>query len=258
MTHAPARVFITGASSGIGAALARHYAARGATLGLVSRRAESLAQVAASLGQPSAAYAADVTDAAAMNAAARDFVARHGLPDVVIASAGVSVGTSPEDGDDIAVLARVLATNVVGLAATFQPFVAPMRDARRGTLVGVASVAGFRGLPGAGAYSSSKAGAINWLESLRTDLHGSGVRVVTLCPGYVDTPMTRVNGYSMPFLLHVDEAARRFARVIDRGQRFAVVPWQMWLASLALRALPRPLYERAFARAPRKPRKLPL
>jgi short-subunit dehydrogenase len=254
---APGRVFITGASSGIGAALARHYAARGATLGLVARRAEALAGVAASLAPPCACYAADVTDAAAMHAAAQDFIARHGLPDVVIANAGISVGTSPEEGDDIAVLARVLATNVVGLAATFQPFVAPMRAARRGTLVGVASVAGFRGLPGAAAYSSSKAGAITWLESLRTELHGSGVRVVTLCPGYVDTPMTRVNRYRMPFLLPAEEAARRFARVIDRGQRFAVVPWQMWLASLVLRALPRPLYERAFVRAPRKPRKLP-
>jgi short-subunit dehydrogenase len=254
---APGRVFITGASSGIGAALARHYAARGATLGLVARRAEALAGVAAPFAPPCACYAADVTDAAAMHAAAQDFIARHGLPDVVIANAGISVGTSPEEGDDIAVLARVLATNVVGLAATFQPFVAPMRAARRGTLVGVASVAGFRGLPGAAAYSSSKAGAITWLESLRTELHGSGVRVVTLCPGYVDTPMTRVNRYRMPFLLPADEAARRFARVIDRGQRFAVVPWQMWLASLVLRALPRPLYERAFARAPRKPRKLP-
>jgi short-subunit dehydrogenase len=257
MSPAPGRVFITGASSGIGAALARHYAARGATLGLVARRAEALAAVAETLSPACACYAADVTDAAAMHAAAQDFIARHGLPDVVIANAGISVGTSPEDGDDIAVLARVLATNVVGLAATFQPFVAPMRAARSGTLVGVASVAGFRGLPGAAAYSSSKAGAITWLESLRTELHGSGVRVVTLCPGYVDTPMTRVNRYRMPFLLPADEAARRFARVIDRGRRFAVVPWPMWLASLVLRALPRPLYERAFARAPRKPRRLP-
>jgi short-subunit dehydrogenase len=254
---APGPVFVTGASSGIGAALARHYAARGAPVGLVARRADALADVAASLAAPSATYAADVTDAAAMRAAASDFTARFGLPDIVIANAGVSAGTSPEDGDDIAVLARILATNVVGVAATFQPFVAAMRERRRGTLVGVASVAGFRGLPGAAAYSASKAAAITWLESLRTELHGSGVRVVTLCPGYVDTPMTRVNRYRMPFLLPADAAARRFASVIDRGQRFAVVPWPMWLASLALRALPRPLYERAFARAPRKPRKLP-
>jgi short-subunit dehydrogenase len=250
-------VFITGGSSGIGAALARHYAARGAAVGLVARRAEALAEIAATLPAPPFTRAADVTDAAAMEAAAHDFIASCGLPDIVIANAGISVGTSPEDGGDIAVLARVMSTNVVGLAATFRPFVAAMRERRRGTLVGVASVAGFRGLPGAAAYSASKAAAITWLESLRTELHGSGVRVVTLCPGYIDTPMTRVNRYPMPFLLPADEAARRFARVIDRGQRFAVVPWQMGLASLVLRALPRPIYERAFARAPRKPRKLP-
>jgi short-subunit dehydrogenase len=254
---APLRVFITGASSGIGAALARHYAGRGAILGLVARRAEALREVAAALPTGALTYPADVTDGAAMTAAARDFIARHGAPDIVIANAGVSVGTSPDDLDDLDVLGRVLATNVIGLAATFQPFVATLRAERRGTLVGIASVAGFRGLPGGAAYSASKAAAITWLESLRTELHGSGVRVVTLCPGYIDTPMTRVNSYRMPFLLAPDEAARRFARVIDAGRRFAVVPWPMWLASLVLRALPRPVYEWAFARAPRKPRKLP-
>jgi NAD(P)-dependent dehydrogenase (short-subunit alcohol dehydrogenase family) len=213
--------------------------------------------VAAALPTGALTYPADVTDGAAMTAAARDFIARHGAPDIVIANAGVSVGTSPDDLDDLDVLGRVLATNVIGLAATFQPFVATLRAERRGTLVGIASVAGFRGLPGGAAYSASKAAAITWLESLRTELHGSGVRVVTLCPGYIDTPMTRVNSYRMPFLLAPDEAARRFARVIDAGRRFAVVPWPMWLASLVLRALPRPVYEWAFARAPRKPRKLP-
>jgi short-subunit dehydrogenase len=257
VSTAPLRVFITGASSGIGAALARHYAARGATLGLVARREDALRELAASLPGGALIYPADVTSGPAMDAAARDFISRQGAPDIVIANAGISVGTSPDDLDDLEVLARVLATNVVGIAATFQPFIGTLRAERRGTLVGIASVAGFRGLPGGGAYSASKAAAITWLESLRTELHGSGVRVVTLCPGYIDTPMTRVNTYRMPFLLEPDEAARRFARVIDAGRRFAVVPWPMWLLSILLRALPRPLYEWAFARAPRKPRKLP-
>src|SRR5207244_1826200 len=115
--------------------------------------------------------------------------------------------------------------NVAGLANTFQPFVAALRERRRGTLVGIASVAGFRGLPGAGAYSASKAAAIAYLESLRVELRGTGVAVVTLCPGYVATPMTAGNPYRMPFLLEAGEAARRLARAIARKQRLAVIPW---------------------------------
>jgi NAD(P)-dependent dehydrogenase (short-subunit alcohol dehydrogenase family) len=129
----------------------------------------------------------------AVQACVEDFMARHGVPDVVIANAGVSAGTSGGEGEDLAVLERILRTNVVGLAASLQPFVAPMRARGAGILAGIASVAGFRGLPGAGAYSASKAAAIAWLESLRVELTGSGVAVVTLCPGYIDTPMTRVN-----------------------------------------------------------------
>jgi short-subunit dehydrogenase len=133
-----------------------------------------------------------------------------------------------------------------------------MRAAGRGTLAGIASVAGFRGLPGAGAYSASKAAAISWLESLRTELAGSGVAVVTICPGYVDTPMTRVNRYRMPFLLGAEEAARRIARAIERRERFTVIPWQMALAGRVLRWLPPWLYDRLMRNAPRKPRNLPL
>jgi short-subunit dehydrogenase len=117
-------------------------------------------------------------------------------------------------------------------------------------------VAGVRGLPGAGAYSASKAAAIAYLESLRVELHGSGVRVVTVCPGYVATPMTAVNDYPMPFLLPADEAARRIARVIERGAGYAVVPWQMAIAARLLRLLPNAVYDRLFARAGRKPRGL--
>jgi NAD(P)-dependent dehydrogenase (short-subunit alcohol dehydrogenase family) len=180
------------------------------------------------------------------------------VPDIAIANAGISVGTLGGEADDIPVLDRVLRTNVVGLAATLQPFVEPMRRRGEGTLVGIASVAGFRGLPGAGAYSASKAAAIAWLESLRVELHGTGVSVVTLCPGYIDTPMTQVNRYPMPFLLPVDEATRRFARVIDERRSYAVVPWQMALVGLLLRRLPNRVYDALASRAGRKPRKLPL
>jgi short-subunit dehydrogenase len=152
------------------------------------------------------------------------------------------------------VLDLVLRTNVVGLAATLAPFVEPMRKRGSGTLAGIASVAGFRGLPGNGAYSASKAAAINWLEALRVELRGSGLRVVTVCPGYIDTPMTAVNRFPMPFLITAGKAARLTARAIDRGQSLAVLPWQMRLAFAFLRRAPNGLFDRLFARAPRKPR----
>ena len=121
-------------------------------------------------------------------------------------------------------------------------------------LVGIASIAGFRGLPGSGAYSASKAAAITYLESLRIEERGTGVAVLTICPGYVATPMTARNPYPMPFLLDADEAARRIARAIERRQRFYVLPWPMAIVGCVLRMLPRPIYDAVFARAPRKPR----
>ena len=251
-------VFITGASSGLGAALAAHYAGRGARLGLVARRETELAEVARGLSGEPATYPADVADARAMHDAAQDFMRRFGVPDIVIANAGVSVGTLTEHPEDLAAFERLMRTNVIGLAATFQPFVAPMREAGRGRLVGIASVAGMRGIPGAGAYSASKSAAITYLESLRIELRPSGVKVVTVCPGYVATPMMAVNKYRMPFILPADVAARRIARVIDAGRGYAVVPWQMALVARAMKLLPNPIYDRLFKRAGRKPRGLKL
>ena len=193
-------------------------------------------------------------DPDALARAATDFLDRFGVPDVVIANAGVSRGTLTEHAEDLHAFRAVFETNVLGLVHTFQPFLAPMRAARRGTLVGIASVAGFRGLPGAGAYSASKAAAITYLESLRVELIASGVAVVTICPGYVATPMTAKNPYRMPFLTGPDKAARLIVRAIERKKRFYVLPWPMALVGRALRWLPRPLYDAAFARAPRKPR----
>jgi short-subunit dehydrogenase len=204
------------------------------------------------------AYQLDVADEGAMASAARDFIERFGAPDLVIANAGVSVGTRGDEVADVAKLRRVLEVNVTGLAATLAAFAPAMREAGRGTLAGIASVAGFRGIPGAGAYSASKSAAITWLESLRTELHGSGVSVVCVCPGYIDTPMTQVNRYRMPFLLPADEAARRIARAIAARRRLAVIPWQMAAVSLLLRAMPASLYDRLAARAPRKPRDVSL
>ena len=252
------RVFITGASSGIGAALARYYAARGAVLGLVARRRAALQELLATLPGEHAVYTVDVADEAGLRQAAADFSARFGVPDVVVANAGVSVGTLTEEEGDLRAFERVMRTNVLGMVATFQPFVAPMRARGSGRLVGIASVAGIRGLPGGGAYSASKAAVIAYLESLRVELHGSGVKVVTIAPGYIETPMTAVNRYPMPFMLPADEAARRFVRAIDAGAGYVVIPWQMGVVAKLLRLLPNPIFDRVFARAGRKPRGLPL
>jgi len=199
-------------------------------------------------------YEGDVRDAAVLQRAAADFIARAGVPDIVIANAGISRGTVTDFADDLPAFRAVLDTNVLGIVHTFHPFVAAMRERGRGALVGIASVAGFRGLPGSGAYSASKAAAIAYLESLRVELAGSGVAVVTVCPGYVATPMTERNPYRMPFLLDADKAARLIERAIARRTRFYVLPWPMALVGRALRLLPRPLFDAAFARAPRKPR----
>ncbi len=198
----PHNVFITGASSGIGEALAREYAARGATVGLFARRQAALdALVAAMPAGRAAAYAGDVRDAGALAGAAADFIARFGTPDVVIANAGISRGVLTGQAEDLAAFRAVFDTNVVGLVHTFAPFLAAMNGAGQGALVGVASIAGFRGLPGSGAYSASKAAAISYLESLRVEQRGTGVAVLTVCPGYIATPMTAQNPYPMPFLL---------------------------------------------------------
>lgn len=250
----PQRVFITGASSGIGAALARAYAARGATLGLLARRQDALEALVAELPGTHALYVADVAELGQVAAAGRDFIERYGLPDLVIANAGVSVGTLTEERGDFAAFERVLRTNVLGMVASFHPFVLPMRRARSGHLVGITSVAGVRGLPGAGAYSASKAAASRYLESLRGELYNSGVRVSEIRPGYIRTPMTNVNTYRMPFILDVDDAAERFVRAIARAPSRATIPWQMAIVARALNVLPDPVYDFFASRAGRKTR----
>ena len=253
-----AGVFITGASSGIGEALARHYAGSASVLGLAARRKDHLDALASNLKVQCATYSLDVSDAEANVRVAGDFIQRFGSPDLVIANAGVSVGTHGDDPADVAKLRRVLDVNVVGLAATLAAFAPSMRAARRGTLCGIASVAGFRGLPGAGAYSASKAAAISWMEALRVELRGSGVSVVTICPGFIDTPMTQVNRYPMPFLLPAGEAARRIARAIEARRTLAVIPWQMAILGRVMRVLPPTVFDRFAARRGRKPRDLPI
>jgi NAD(P)-dependent dehydrogenase (short-subunit alcohol dehydrogenase family) len=261
MTHAAGsmdRVFITGASSGIGAALAVRYAQQGATLGLAARRRELLEELAASLPNPERhrIYALDVRDHAALSNAAADFIASRGGVDIVIANAGISQGTLTEHAEDLAAFEAVFRTNVSATVATFTPFIAAMKTQpgpRR--LVGIASVAGIRGLPGAAAYSASKAAVLAYCESLRLEMKPYGIRVVTIAPGYIDTPMTRHNPYPMPFLMPAARFAALAERAIARGDSYRVLPWQMGVVAKLLRMLPNAVYDLLFARAPKKPRK---
>jgi hypothetical protein len=249
--------FITGASSGIGQALAARFHAAGYRLALVARRAEEVRRWAEANGIDAArcaVYAADVRDVAAIVAVGKACLAEHGVPDVVIANAGISIGMDTAEASDLEVMRATYETNNIGMAATFHPFVVPMQGRRSGTLVGVASVGGIRGLPGHGAYCSSKAAVIAYLESLRGEQRGYGIRVVTIVPGYIDTPLTRGNRYPMPFLMQPADFSERAFRAIEAGASWRVIPWQMaWVVRL-LRAAPNRLFDRVFAGRPRKKR----
>jgi NAD(P)-dependent dehydrogenase (short-subunit alcohol dehydrogenase family) len=250
-------LFITGASSGIGRAMALEWARRGGRLALVARRADEMRAWVAAQGWPAdraAVYVADARDVPAMTAAGRACIAAQGLPDVVIANAGISVGVDTAIEADLDVIRATLETNLLGVAATFQPFVEPMRTRRSGRLVGIASVAGIRGLPGHAAYSLSKAGVISYCESLRLECKPFGVRVVTIAPGYIDTPLTQGNSYSMPFLMPADKFARQALDAIAAGVSFRVIPWQMGMVARLLRILPDWLYDPILAGRPRKKR----
>ncbi|MDA1011038.1 MAG: SDR family oxidoreductase [Proteobacteria bacterium] len=249
-------IFITGASSGLGEALARELSNEGVALGLLSRRLERLDLLANDLPGTVCSFSADVGDPLAMRAAAEEFIRSVGVPDVVIANAGISAGTMTNFAADQEVFERIMRTNVLGIVNTFQPFIDAMERRGSGTLVGISSIAGFRGIPGSGAYSASKAAATAYLESLRVELSSSGVRVLTVCPGYIKTAMTDVNPFYMPFLMDAGAAARSIKKAIDKQKRFHVMPWQMRIVACFLRLLPRLVYEQLFKRAPRKPRSL--
>jgi short-subunit dehydrogenase len=250
-------VFITGASSGIGQALAARYRRAGFRLALVARRAaqvEEWLHAQAPAASDGAVYAADVRDTPGIRSAAQACIDAQGVPDVVIANAGISVGMDTAVANDLDVMRSTYETNLLGVAATFSAFIEPMRRRGSGRLVGVASVAGIRGLPGHAAYCSSKAALISYCESLRGELRSSGLRVVTLVPGYIDTPLTRQNRYSMPFLMSADEFADRAFEAIDSGTSYRVIPWQMGIVAKLLRSLPNALFDKLLAGRPRKHR----
>lgn len=239
-------VFITGASSGIGQALATRYVTAGWRVALVARRVADMRQWAMAQGWPAdqwAVYEADVRHEAAIAAAAQACLRAQGLPDVVVANAGISVGVDLSLAEDLAVLRDLMDTNVIGLAASFQPFIGPMKARGHGVLVGIASVAAIRGMPGHAGYCAAKAAVVQLCETLRGELRAHGVRVVTLAPGYIDTPMTRANTYPMPFLMTAPDFADQAFKAIERGVRWRVIPWPMGIVTTILRWMPRWLFD---------------
>ncbi len=250
-------VFITGASSGIGQALALRFYRAGYRLALVARRTAELqawAQAQSMGADRCQIYSADVSSIDSIVAAGRACIAAQGLPDVVIANAGISIGMDSAERDDLQVMAQTFATNNIGVAATFHPFIAGMAARGTGALVGIGSVAGIRGLPGHGAYCASKAAVIAYCESLRGELRPAGVKVVTICPGYVDTPLTRQNRYAMPFLMQPERFADKAFATIQAGASYRVIPWQMGLVAKLLRLLPNALFDPLLAGRARKKR----
>ena len=250
-------VFITGASSGIGQALALRFYQAGYRLALAARRTAELQSWVDAQAMGTATYqiySADVATSDCIVAAGKACIASQGVPDVVIANAGISIGMDTAMREDLDVMQQTFATNNIGAAATFHPFIDAMTRRGSGTLVGIGSVAGIRGLPGHGAYCASKAALIAYCESLRGELKAGGVKVVTICPGYIDTPLTQKNSYSMPFLMPPDAFADKAFETIEAGSSYRVIPWQMGVVAKLLRLLPNAALDRVLAGRARKPR----
>lgn len=259
-------IFITGASSGIGQALAHEYAKRYVNthciIGLVARRSEHLQELADKLQNQynitCSIYPLDVRDSLACQLAAEHFIQHFGAPNIVIANAGVSRGTLTEYREDIPAFQAVMDINVMGMVHTFQPFIAAMKQAaehgQNAQLVGVASVAGIRGIPGSAAYSASKSAVITYCESLRTEMQHYNILVSTIAPGYIRTPMTELNQYKMPYLMDADVFAHKFANAVDNKTRYQVIPWQMGVIAKIMRLIPARLWDYLMKNAPHKKR----
>lgn len=255
----PKSILITGASSGLGEALALDYAAPGILLALTGRdrtRLEAVAGACRDAGATVIAETVDVVDETAM----KDFVARIHAErplDLVIANAGISIGTgtATEAQEQTQTVMRI---NVDGVVNTVAPAVALMREkpapgaGPRGQVAIMSSLAGFRGFPGAPAYCASKAAVRVWGEAMRGELHQFGIEVSVICPGYVRTPMTATNRFRMPFLMDADRAARIMRRGLERNRGRIVYPWRLYLLVRILLALPMPLTDRMLRRLPKK------
>jgi hypothetical protein len=236
------RLFVTGASSGLGRGLAEHYVREGAHLGLVARRENLLREIGSEWRERGARvelYPGDVSDTEFMRRSAEHFVQAAGGVDLVFANAGVGIANKVFEGES-AEIAWLMGINVIGVTNTVVPFVPAMLKQGSGVLCATSSMAGHRALPGRTAYSASKACVTTFMDGLRMDLHGTGVHAMTLCPGFVDTALTKDNP-SMMFVIDVDEAVREMVSAIESRKSTYTFPWQMNLLKELLTRVPEPV-----------------
>jgi short-subunit dehydrogenase len=242
---------ITGASSGIGAALAVEFGRRGASVALAARREEVLREVAGRVeaaGGSALAVAVDVRDAGEVKSAVAQVVERFGRVDVLVANAGKGEITLARDFD-IELVTQVLSVNLLGAMNSVAAVLPGMLERGAGQIVGISSLAAYRGFPGSGAYCASKAALSTFFESLRVELRPGNIYVTTIHPGFIDTPMTRGRNQKMPFLLDAERAAQMMIRAIEARRRTYAFPWQLATIARVGRWLPAALYDRMLARA---------
>ena len=223
-----------GASTGIGKALATHYADQDTILGLAARRVDLLEDVARECRNDNAktyVFKVDVNDEENCSIAANEFIGITGGIDIVIANSGMGSNDDLLSGSSKRIN-KILSTNILGVTNTIIPFLPTMKNQNSGTIVGISSVASFIPLPNRGGYSSSKVAVRRLFDSWRPTLKEYGIKVVTICPGFIDTPMTERIKFK-PFLKDADNAAIAFAKAIEKGEKTYVYPWQMrWLVRL--------------------------
>ncbi len=239
-------IFLTGASSGIGEGLAIEMAKRGATLGLLARREDvldDLAQRCAELGGTARVFAADVTTADAVKKAADEFRAEFGHIDIMIANAGIG-GSADARDLDIAKATQIINVNLIGAVNSVGAVLPQMIERRKGQMVAISSLAGYRGLPRSSAYCASKAGVSNFFESLRLDLRGSGVDITIIHPGFIKTPLTAGRENKMPFLMELDDGVKKILGIIEKKKKSAAFPFPLSTLVRAGNFFPIWLYDR--------------
>ena len=239
-------VFLTGASSGIGEALAIELAKRGAILGLLARREDLLTEIALkceNAGGKGRVFACDVTDEVAVHAAAESLRTEFGKIDVMIANAGIG---NPNHAKNLVAteVKQVTEINFFGAIHAVTAVLPQMIEQNCGQLVAVSSLAGFRGLPRSASYSASKAAMTNFFESLRLDLLNTNIGVTIIQPGFIRTPLTNDRANKMPFLMELDDAIPYFINAIEKRKKFAAFPWQLATFVRLARIFPASLYDK--------------